>query len=209
MAHIPDGILSGPVLLAGAGVAAAGVGLALRRLEDRQIPRVAMLSALFFAASLLAVPVGPSSVHLMLSGVMGLMLGTGAFVAVLVALVLQLALFGMGGLTSLGVNTALIALPGVLFGLGFGPTLRRLRPGVASVLAGAGAALCVLATGAGVALSLWASASEFAPVAGVMLATYLPLAGAEAMVTAALVGFLMRVEPQALCPGFGGAGVSA
>lgn len=208
MAHIPDGILSGPVLLMGAGVAAAGLGVALRGLEDRQIPRMAMLSALFFAVSLLAVPVGPSSVHLMLSGLMGVMLGAGAFVAVLVALVLQLALFGMGGLTSLGVNTTLIALPGVLIGAGLGPILRRLRPGQASVLAGAGAALSVLATGAGVALSLWASASEFGPVASVMLVTYLPLAGVEAMVTAALVGFLMRVEPEALFPRHA-AGVSA
>ena len=51
-----------------------------------------------------------------------------------------------------------------------------------------------------VSLSLWASAPEYAPVASVVLATYLPLAIAEAAVTAAVVGFLARVHPEALVP---------
>lgn len=199
MAHIPDGILSAPVLVGGAVIAAGGVALALRHLDDRAIVKTAILAAAFFAGSLIAVPVGPSSVHLLLAGLMGLMLGSGAFLAVLVALVLQAVLFGFGGLTTLGVNAANIALPGVVLAAIFGPTIRRtrsaaLRGGLAAAVGG----LAVLGTGGMVAVSLGLSAAEYRPVASVVLATYLPLALAEAVVTAAVVGFLARVQPDAL-----------
>ncbi|MFT3689417.1 cobalt transporter CbiM [Paenirhodobacter sp.] len=196
MAHIPDGLLSAPVLIGGGVVAAVGVAVALRRMDDRAIVRVAILSAVFFTVSLFSVPLGPTSVHLLLAGLMGLMLGPGAFVAVLVGLVLQLLLFGIGGLTTLGVNTVNIALPGVLAGMAFGPMVRRGRIGLAALAGG----LSVLGTGALVAASLWLSASEFVPVARVLWLTYLPLAVVEAVVTAVVAGFLARVEPAALNP---------
>jgi len=200
MAHIPDGILSAPVLIGGAVIAAGGVAIALKKLEDRMVPRAAILSAAFFAGSLIAVPVGPSSVHLLFTGLMGVMLGLMAFPAVLVALLLQAMLFGFGGLTTLGVNTVNIALPGVLLGLALGPAIRAAAPGRAAMLAAVCGALAVVGTGALVALSLWLSSPEFAPVAKVMLITYLPLALGEAAVTAAAVGFLSRVQPAALRP---------
>ncbi|MAZ16011.1 cobalt transporter CbiM [Oricola sp.] len=198
MAHIPDGILSAPVLIGGAVIAAGGVAMALRRLEDRMVPRAAILSAAFFAGSLIAVPVGPSSVHLLFTGLMGVMLGLMAFPAVLVALLLQTVLFGFGGLTTLGVNTVNIALPGVLLGLALGPAIRAASPGRAAMLAAVCGALSVAGTGALVALSLWLSSPVFVPVAKIMLITYLPLALGEAAVTAAAVGFLSRVQPAAL-----------
>ncbi|HEY0213307.1 MAG TPA: cobalt transporter CbiM [Paenirhodobacter sp.] len=201
MAHIPEGILSMPVLIGGAALAVAGVGRALRGLSDRAILRTALLAAVFFTASLISVPMGPSSVHLLLSGLMGIMLGPGAFLAVLVGLVLQVVLFGFGGLTTLGVNTVNIAAPGVLMGAVLGPAIRRAgqarHRAILAAFAGGGA---VLMTGAMVALCLWLSASDYVPVARVMLATYLPLALAEAAITATVVGFLARVEPLALIP---------
>lgn len=201
MAHIPDGILSLPVLVSGGAIAVVCVGLGLRRIDDRAIPRMAMLSAVFFAASLVSVPVGPSSVHLLLSGLMGVMLGLGVFPAVLVALILQAVLFGFGGLTTLGVNTVNIALPGAIVGLVLGPMIRATTvPMKAAVLAGIGAAFSVFATGGMVALSLWLSSSDFTPVAKVLLLTYLPLALAEAAVTGAITGFLARVQPNVLVP---------
>jgi len=201
MAHIPDGILSAPVLVGGALLAAGGVALGLRSLDDRLVPRAAILSAALFAGSLIAVPVGPSSVHLLFSGMLGIMLGPVAFLSVLVALLLQALLFGFGGLTTLGVNTLNIALPGVLSGLVLGPVIRSAtRPAVrlaASALAGG---LPVIGTGGLVALSLWLSSSEYTPVAQVMIATYLPLAVAEAFVTLAVIGSLSRLQPEALGP---------
>jgi cobalt/nickel transport system permease protein len=201
MAHIPDGILSAPVLVGGAVLAAGGVAWGLRRLDDRTIPRAAVLSAALFAGSLIAIPVGPSSVHLLLSGLMGIMLGPATFPAVAVALLLQALLFGFGGLTTLGVNVFNIAMPGVLLGLALGPAIRTtasapLRIGFA---AGAGAG-AVLGTGVLVALSLALSSSDYTPVASIMLATYLPLAIGEAFITAVAVAFLARVQPEALSP---------
>jgi cobalt/nickel transport system permease protein len=201
MAHIPDGILSVPVLAGQGGVAAGAVALALRRLDERMIPRAAILSAAFFAGSLIAIPVGPSSVHVLLAGLMGIMLGTGTFLAVLVALLLQVLLFGFGGLTTLGVNTINIALPGVIFGMALGPAIRSTaRPFARAALAGTVGALSVMGTGGLVALSLGLSSSDYTPVASVVIATYLPLAIGEAFVTAAVVSFLARVQPDALRP---------
>ncbi|MFT0858819.1 cobalt transporter CbiM [Ancylobacter sp. G4_0304] len=201
MAHIPDGLLSMPVLLGGAGVAAAGVGLGLRRLDDRLIPRAGILAAAVFVGSLVSIPVGPSSVHVLLSGLMGLMLGTATFPAVLVILLLQTLLFGFGGLTTLGVNTVNIALPGVLFALLLGPAIRRTgHAATRAALAGLVGALSVAGTGGLVALSLALSSSDYTPVAKVLMATYVPLMIGEAFVTATIVTFLARVQPDALRP---------
>ncbi len=201
MAHIPDGILSAPVLIGGAVLAVGGVALGLRRLTDQAIPKAAILSAAFFAGSLIAIPVGPSSVHLLLSGLMGIMLGFAAFPAVAVALMLQAVLFGFGGLTTLGVNTFNIALPGVLLAMALGPTIRSASSPVRRMaLAATVGALAVLGTGGLVAVSLALSSSDYTPVASILLATYLPLAIGEAFVTAAVVGFLARVHPEALSP---------
>lgn len=200
MAHIPDGILSAPVLIGGGVIATAGVAMALRRLDDRAIVRTAILSAAFFTVSLISVPLGPTSVHLMLGGLMGIMLGWGAALAVLVGLTLQAVMFGIGGVTTLGVNTLDIAGPGVVMGLLLGPAIRRatgVRRGVLAGVAGAGA---VLGTGALVSLVLALSAPEYTPVARIVLATYVPLALVEAAITAAVVSFLARTEPAALQP---------
>lgn len=201
MAHIPDGILSAPVLVGGAVLAVAGVAWGLRHLDDRAIPRAAILSAAFFAGSLVAIPAGPSSVHLLFGGLMGIMLGPATFAAVTVALLLQALLFGFGGLTTLGVNVFNIAAPAVLCGLAFGHIVRNTpSPALRAGLAAAAGALSVLGTGGLVALSLALSSSDYVPAASVLIATYLPLAAAEAFVTAVVVGFLARVHPEALSP---------
>ena len=197
--HIPDGVLSAPVLVGGAALAAGGVAMGLRLLDDRAIPRTAILSAVFFAGSLIAVPLGPTSVHLVFAGLMGIMLGWAIFPAVLVALALQAVLFGFGGLTTLGVTTVVIAVPGALVGLLFGPGIRRASdPARAAWRAGLAAALASLGSAALVAVALVLSAGDFAPVARVMAIVYVPLAGVEAAVTAFAVGFLARVQPDAL-----------
>jgi cobalt/nickel transport system permease protein len=197
--HIPDGILSAPVLAGGAALAAAGVAMGLKRLDDRAIPRTAILSAAFFVGSLIAVPLGPTSVHLVFAGLMGVMLGWAIFPAVLVALALQAVLFGFGGLSALGVTTIVIAAPGALVGAFFGPGIRRAPcPAAAMWRAAAAGALAVLGAAALVALALVLSDDRFTPIATVMTAVYLPLAAVEAAVTAFVVGFLVRVQPGAL-----------
>lgn len=198
MAHIPDGVLSVPVLAAGAIASGLLVSQALRRLDSERIPQAAVLASAFFVASLVSVPVGPSSVHLVLNGLMGLILGWAAVPAVLAGLLLQTVFFGYGGLLVLGVNTLNLALPALLCGLLLGPwtaVLRGRRLCWLGAAAGAGGAAL---TGTMVCLSLALSGPEYLPAARIVLVTYLPLILAEAAVTAAAIGFLGRVAPEYL-----------
>ena len=111
--HISEGILSGPVLISSAALAFAGTAIGLRKLDYDQIAKAGMLSAAFFVASLIHVPIGPSNAHLILNGLVGILLGWAAFPAILVALILHGMFFQFGGITTLGVNTIIMALPAV------------------------------------------------------------------------------------------------
>lgn len=202
MAHIPDGVLSLPVLAGGYAIAIGGLTVALRRLDEQTIPRTAILSAVFFVASLVAIPVGPSSVHLLLAAMMGLMIGVLAIPAVMTGLLLQAMFFGFGGLTTLGVNTVNIAIPGVLAGLLLSPLVERARPLPAGIAAGIAGALAAGLTGGAVALSLALSSSDYVPSAKIVLATYLPLMIGEGLITGIAVSFIKRVSPDALRQGF-------
>lgn len=198
MAHIPDGVLSNPVLVAGGILAVAGVARGLKDLEPVRVPKVAMLSAVMFVASLIHLPVGPASVHLLLNGMAGMVLGWAAFPALLAALLLQAVMFGFGGVLVLGVNTVNMALPAVLAGLLF----RRLwhpdrprRTALAAALCSGGA---VLLTGLMVAGSLALSGREFEAAARLVVLTHLPVMAVEAVFASAAIGLLAKVKPEAL-----------
>ena len=45
--HISEGVLATPVLLGGAALTAAGLGVALKKLNNENIPKVGFLSAGF------------------------------------------------------------------------------------------------------------------------------------------------------------------
>ena len=59
--HIAEGVLSPAVLGGGAVLALAGTAQGLRRLEYDRLVAVGILSAAFFVASLIHVPVGLAS----------------------------------------------------------------------------------------------------------------------------------------------------
>ena len=95
--HVSEGVLAAPVLVSGTALTAGGVALGLKKMEATAVPAVALLSSAFFVASLIQVPVGPVSVHLVLNGLTGLILGGMAFPAILVGLALQAVFFQFGG----------------------------------------------------------------------------------------------------------------
>ena len=111
--HISEGYLSGPVLVSGAALAAAGTAIGLKALDYDRIAQAGILASAFFVASLVHVPIGPANAHLILNGIIGLLLGWSAFPVILAALVLQSVFFQFGGITSLGVNTVIMAAPAV------------------------------------------------------------------------------------------------
>ncbi len=127
--HISDGFLPRDWQFGGF-VAAASLLLAFgRRLADAEIPRLALSTAVFFIASTIHLPVGPiTSVHLLLNGLVGVVVGRRAVLAITVGLVLQAALIGHGGFYALGVNICDMTLPAYL-AAGLFAGLRRL-PGI-------------------------------------------------------------------------------
>lgn len=203
--HISEGIVSLPVLSVGWALAAAGTAWGVKKLDHASIPRVALLSAAFFVASLVHVPIGPSSVHLILNGLVGVLLGWSAFPAFLVALTMQAVLFQFGGLVVLGVNTVNVALPALGIYFLLGPWLRGERSKWLAMTAGFSAgALSVLATAILTALSLYLSGEGFGAAALALLTAHLPVAVVEGIITASVVGFLRQVKPEMLMPVQGG-----
>ena len=196
--HVSEGILSMPVLIAGGAAAAVGVAIGLRKIDDERIPRIAVLASAFFVASLIHVPVGPSSAHLVLNGMMGVLLGWAAFPAVLVALLLQAVLFGFGGLTTLGVNVTIMATPAVVCHYAFGWGIRR-RGARVSFLCGCGAgAGAILLSTLLLCAALVTTGREFVHVARLVVLAHVPVAVIEALVTGSLGAFLRKVKPELL-----------
>lgn len=195
--HISEGILSTPVLVSGA-VAAAGMTIVgLRRLDSAGMVRVALLASAFYVASLVHVPIGPGNAHLVLNGLLGLLLGWVAVPAILTALLLQAVMFQFGGLTVLGVNTVIMALPAVLCRYAFGPLVKR-SGRIAALGAFAAGASAVLLSGMLVALFLIFSGEQFLHAAWVILVAHVPIMIIEGLMTMFLVTFLKRAKPELL-----------
>lgn len=204
--HISEGVLSGTVLVSGAALAAAGTAIGLKKLDYDQIARAGMLSGVFFVAALIHVPLGPTSVHLIMNGIVGLLLGWAAFPVILVALALQAVFFQFGGITTLGVNTLIMALPAVVGYYLFSPLLRR---GPAAAMTGAFACgfIAVLLGGLIVALALMFTEEKFFEAAAAVVAAHVPIMIIEGIVTTLCVAFLKKVQPSIL-PGYSPKGVS-
>src|SRR5207302_7243319 len=92
--------------------------------------------------SLIHIRVGPTSIHLLLTGLVGVLLGPRAPLAIFVGLLLQAFLIGHGGYYTLGVNTCVMTLPALL-ALGIFHALNRVpwlkTPVGRSFVVGAGA----------------------------------------------------------------------
>ena len=117
--HIAEGVLSPAVLATGYALTAAGTALGLKKLDYDRLMTVAILAATFFVGSLIHVPIGITSAHLILNGLLGVILGWAAFPAILAALALQALLFQFGGLVVLGVNTFTMGFSAVVAGYVF------------------------------------------------------------------------------------------
>lgn len=198
--HIAEGVLDPPVLAAGWALAAAGVAVGLYRMPEEAAPKVATLASAFFVASLIHVPFGPVSVHLVLNGLVGVLLGWAAFPAIFIALLLQTTLFGFGGLTTLGVNTVVMAVPAVAAHAVFRLLAPAGKPRPQALLGGAVAAMAVALGALFTSAVLLTGGEGYRIAAGAALLAHVPLMLVEAGVTAAAVGTLGQVRPALLLP---------
>lgn len=117
--HIPDGFLPPNVCLAGYALTGGVTWYSLREIDrDRSlqanIPKASLLTAAFFVASLIHIPIPPTSVHLIFNGLMGVILGFYAFPAILIGLFFQAVMFQHGGMSTLGVNAIILGLPAIV-----------------------------------------------------------------------------------------------
>lgn len=114
--HIADGVLEPAWIYAGFLGMALLLIPGLVKPDDRAIPRIGVLTAAFFVASLIHIKLGLISVHLLLNGLIGLILRRYAVVAIAVGLALQAVLFAHGGVSTIGINCCVLGIPAILAG---------------------------------------------------------------------------------------------
>ena len=127
--HISDGLLEPEWLIGGFAVLALGLGLSLLRIDERDIPRIGVLTAAFFVASQMHYKLAFVSVHLLLNGLAGIIVRKRAALVIAVGLAMQKMLFDHGGWTTLGINFCVLAVPAWLAGICFSKCRSWAKPG--------------------------------------------------------------------------------
>ena len=204
--HVPDGFLDAPTLVATAGLAAVGLGLALREvrrnLPPRRVPLIGLAAAFVFAAQMLNFPVAAgTSGHLIGAALAAVLLGPAAAVVAMTAvLLLQALMFADGGITALGANVLNLAVIAPLVAYGVYRGIRR--------IAGEGQQATLLATGFAAWCSTMAAAlacaAQLAASGVVAWGTVLTAMGSvhmviglgEAVITMLIVAVVMRARPE-------------
>jgi cobalt/nickel transport system permease protein len=198
--HITDGALSTPVMITTNVIAAGVVAGTLRKIDYERVPRIGVLAAVFFMVSFVRIQIGPSSVHLLLNGLLGLLLGWAALPALAVALFLQMILLGYGGLTSLGANILGMGLPALAVAFAFSERCRQSSsPREATAWGAAAGGTSVFLTALLLAFLLHVSSPEaYATAVKALVLAHIPVALIEAGVVGAASGFLKKVRPDLL-----------
>jgi len=195
--HISDGVLPTSVAIGCYAATAVVAGYSLRRIRPEDLPKIAVVTSSFFVASLIHVPFGPTSVHLLLPGMVGALLGSAAFISITVGLLLQSLLYQFGGLTALGANALMMGLPALFCAFIF----RRFRGSTSTSHATCGAfcgAVGTVLAATGLAILLTTAGESFTGVAKIALVSHVPVVIIEAIITAFSVSFLYKVRPELL-----------
>ena len=199
--HISDGVLPLPITIGGYLAGAALVTWSARRTNNEQLPKLAVVTAAFFVASLIHIPFGLTSVHLLIPGLTGALLGPSAFLSIGLGLILQSLLFQFGGLTALGANSLMMGLPALTCGWFFQKykgTYRSRQMLIGGCAGGCGTVMAAII----LALLLASGGEDFFGVAQIALIAHLPVIVIEALISAFTIGFLARVKPELLQPAF-------
>ena len=193
--HVSDGVFPGWFTGIGWVLAGAGVWLGLKELEGRKIVYSALLSAVFFVSSLIHIPVGITTVHPILNGLIGSLTNLSAFVVIFVGLFFQALFLHFGGITTIGINTVNMGLPAIVAGF----VARKISKTGRRFLAGAIAGfLGVLGAGLLLTAELSFFGEGFKKTAYLVLVAHIPVMFAEAILT----GFAYSRLSRSLLPVF-------
>lgn len=210
--HIPDGFLPPGVCIAGYALTGGVTWYCLRQIDrDRNlqanIPKASLLTAAFFVASLIHIPIPPTSIHLIFNGLMGALLGYYAFLAILIGLFFQAVMFQHGGMSTLGVNAIIIGSPSIAAYYLFQQRgrLRGEKPMIlTTILSFASGAGALLLSAAMFAILLVTNISPDMDVNAertaivISLGSYSIQAAIEGVFTVMLISFLEKVKPELL-----------
>ena len=231
--HIPDGYLSPQTCAAAFVVAVPTWAVAAKRVtrvvKTRNVPVLAVLSALSFLVMMFNVPIPDgTTAHAVGGVVIALTLGPwAAVIAVSVALLFQALLFGDGGVLAYGANVVNMAI--ILPFVGYGAY--RLLAGRAPLNAGRRVAAAAVAGYLGINAAAFAAAVEFgiqpelfhtasgaplyAPyhlsqtIPAMMLAHVTVAGAAEAILTGGVFAYLARTDPSRLAANHPGVPLTA
>ena len=200
MVHISDGILAPWIWGFGWVITAAILAYTLRKMKIDDVPKISVITAAVFVASLIHFQAGPTSVHLILSGFAGVTLGILAYPCIFIALVMQAFLFQHGGVTTIGINTVNMGVPALISFFIFKAGM-KLNIGISkneilfgAIAGGTAVALAVLL----LAVELLVTGEELAEVTTVVVLAHIPVILVEAIFTGVIVGFFATVKPEML-----------
>jgi cobalt/nickel transport system permease protein len=186
--HIADGILSLEICLAADAAAVAGIYVFGRRIRSEEVPRMGLMAAALFTASLLHFPLAGTSIHLGLMGLAGIILGRRSFPVIFATLLFQSLLFQHGGLVAVGVNTLNMGSGALLAWL-----IWKIKPLPLVVRAfGSGFAGILLPA---VLMALEFHFSGYGRSIFYLIYVYVLTGAIEGVLTAVAVGFFKRVNP--------------
>lgn len=209
--HIPDGFIAPQLYLPLYAVAVPAWAYALRQvrrsLDERGIPLLAVVTALAFVLSMIAIPLpGGTTVHATGIGLLAVLFGVWtAFASLSLVFLMQALLFGEGGITALPLNALAMGLVGSVVAAGVYRSLRARNERLAVFLA---AALAVLVAASLVALALGvqpliAHRPDGTPLffpfglsitLPAVLVPHLVVAIGEGVLTVLIVGFMTRLR---------------
>ena len=207
--HIPDGFLDPKTAVTTGALAVGGITLAIRQLRrqlpPQRVPLLGLAAAFVFAAQMLNFPVaGGTSGHLIGSTLIAVLLGPGAAVVVLTAvLIVQCFVFADGGLLALGANIFNMGIVGGVCGCAIYQGVRRLFDGTRGVvMAAAFASWCATVLAAIVcagelALSGTVAWSVAFPA---MTNVHMLIGVGEALITTLVVVAIQRTRPELIEP---------
>ena len=191
--HISDGILSSEVVIVTSVIAVLCLAYSLKNLKNENIALVSAMSAMFFIASFIHIPIGPTQIHLVLIGVIGMLLGRRIFLSILIALLLQATMLGFGGLTSLGANLFIMAMPAYIIYLAVNRgLLNSFSEKLKFFLIGF---LAVLLSTLFLALILSLAKEEYVYASYTVLVANIPAMIIEGLVTLFLLNYLKKSIP--------------
>lgn len=207
--HLPDAVLSGPVVAATGVLATAGLGFCLARvrgqLHDRSTVLMGMMAAFVFAAQMVNFPVLPGVTGHLLGGVLSaVVLGPWAgAVVIATVLLVQALLFADGGITALGANFLNMGMVGACVGYAVYSAIRRaLGHGHKGILLGAmlAAWISVLLSAACCAIQLAAFGrwEMLPPILGWMLLVHAVIGLCEAVITGLLLQAVLAARPDVI-----------